>query len=336
MNNYRSYIILFLTTVSITGFSQEHAHWSAARPDGHAPISVMGDHTHHKGEVMFSYKYMPMWMEGSLNESDAVSNATVFENYMAAPQKMQMDMHMLGAMYAPSEKITLMGMVHYLSNSMALKTKMGMAFNTESKGFGDMSIAALINLAQLPHQSVHAMLGISIPTGNIDQRGNTPMMANAQLAYSMQLGSGTWDPILGITYLGQSDNFSWGAQLKQTIRWGKNNEAYQLGNHFRTVGWAAIKLNKNFSFSGSLRYTKLSSISGSDKDMNPVMMPLFSTENSGRSQTDAGVGINFYIPEGPLKNLRFATEILLPITQRVNGIQMENTSLATFGIQYAL
>ena len=70
--------------------------------------------------------------------------------------------------------------------------------------------------------------------------------------------------------------------------------------------------------------------------MNPGMMPLFNTENSGRNQTDAGIGINFYIPKGSLKNLRFASELLLPVTQSVNGIQMKNTSLATFGVQYTL
>ena len=29
-------------------------------PDSHAPISVMGDHTHKKNEVMFSYRFMKM------------------------------------------------------------------------------------------------------------------------------------------------------------------------------------------------------------------------------------------------------------------------------------
>ena len=336
MRNHKTYILLLITIITSTAFSQEQAHWSAARPDGHAPISVMGDHTHHKNEVMFSYKYMPMWMEGSLSGRNAASDGTIFENYMAAPKKMHMEMHMLGAMYATSNNITLMVMVHYLSNSMDLKTKMGMDFGTQSKGFGDISIAALFNLLKLTDQSVHAMLGVSIPTGDIDQRGDTPMMANAQLAYSMQLGSGTWDPILGVTYLGQSDKFSWGAQLKQMLRLGENSETYRLGNQFRAGSWAAIKLNKNFSFSGSLRYTNLSRIKGADKDMNPGMMPLFNTENSGRNQTDAGIGINFYIPKGSLKNLRFASELLLPVTQSVNGIQMKNTSLATFGVQYTL
>ncbi|NBD18196.1 MAG: hypothetical protein GVY04_19270 [Cyanobacteria bacterium] len=32
--------------------------WTSGRPDGHAPIGVMGDHVHGQGEWMLSYRYM--------------------------------------------------------------------------------------------------------------------------------------------------------------------------------------------------------------------------------------------------------------------------------------
>ena len=35
------------------------------RADSHAPIGVMGEHMHKKGEWMLSYRYMYMDMEGS-------------------------------------------------------------------------------------------------------------------------------------------------------------------------------------------------------------------------------------------------------------------------------
>lgn len=34
--------------------------WTANRPDGHAPIGIMGDHYHKKGEWMLSYRMMTM------------------------------------------------------------------------------------------------------------------------------------------------------------------------------------------------------------------------------------------------------------------------------------
>lgn len=313
--------------------SQENP-WFSGRPDGHAPISVMGDHYHGKGEWMLSYRYMPMWMEGNLQSTDEIGNETIYNSYMVAPQQMQMNMHMVGIMYAPSDFITLMGMGNFISNSMDLRTRMGANFTTESGGFGDLSLVSLLKIFNKNGQSLHVNLGVSIPTGDIDQRDDTPMMENTQLAYPMQLGSGTWDPMLGITYLGQSDNFSWGLQPRYLFRLGDNSENYSFGNRFDAVGWGALKLSNYFSFSTSLSYFNLQPIDGVDEDLNPTMMPLFDTVNSGRSQIDVGFGVNYYIPQGALKNIRLAAEVKLPLYQSVNWIQMQNISMATFGLQY--
>jgi len=325
--------LVFLCSNVVLGQDNQ---WTSARPDGHAPISVMGDHYHKKGEFMFSYRFMPMWMEDNLQSTDDISNEAIYQDFMVAPQKMNMNMHMLGFMYAPSNRVTLMAMGNYISNSMDLRTGMGVDFTTESNGLGDITVSSLIKIMNNNRQSLHANIGISIPTGDIDQRDATPMMNDAQLAYPMQLGSGTWDPSLGLTYLGQSDKFSWGAQSKYKFRLGENAEDYTFGNRFDIVGWGAIKVSEYFSFSTSLSYFDLQKIDGVDADLNPMMMPLFNTANSGRSQLDIGIGTNFYVPKGSLKDLRIGAEIKIPAYQKVNGIQMNNTLMATFGIQYTI
>ena len=43
------------------------------RPDSHAPIGVMGEHVHSKGEWMASYRYMRMNMEPNRIGTDDVS-----------------------------------------------------------------------------------------------------------------------------------------------------------------------------------------------------------------------------------------------------------------------
>lgn len=118
--------------------------WSSYRPDGHAPISIMGDHLHHKGGWMFTYRYMKMNMKNLQQNGDEISNMKAhMGGYMATPLEMNMDMHMLGAMYAPSNNVTLMIMTNYLTNNMDLQmlnmsTDMIMPFSTSSSGFGDL------------------------------------------------------------------------------------------------------------------------------------------------------------------------------------------------------
>lgn len=309
---------------------------STSRPDGHAPIHVMGDHMHAKGELMFSYRLMTMQMQGLLLSSSETQNAIVFERYMAAPERMTMNMHMLGVMYAPSDKLTLMLMGNYISNDMHLATAMNMPFETQSEGFGDVSLAGLIHLLKAKKQKVHAQLGLSIPTGNLNQRGSTPMNPDIRLAYPMQLGSGTWDPYAGITYLGQSAKTSWGVQSVFKTRLGNNSEEYALGNIWNFAGWYAVQLSKTLSFSGGLYYESVEGISGRDAQLNPMMMPLFDVKNSGKEQLDIGLGSNYLITDGVFKNLRLAVEVKLPLSQSVEGIQMNQSWCGMIGVQYAL
>jgi len=337
-------ILICLCTISLCfRFFGQESKWTSSRPDGHAPAGVMLDHYHHKGEVMFSYRYMPMFMNGILEGSNELSDDDVYGlMYMSSPQVMQMQMHMLGVMYAPSDRITLMLMGNYLDNHMDLSTMMGMDFSTQSSGLGDISTGALIKIINHKKQSVHVNFGLSLPTGNIDQRGSTPSMEDIQLAYPMQLGSGTVDLKTGTTYLGQIDRISWGVQGLYTYRLGENAFAYTLGNKLIANTWAAFRLNDLFSLSTSTSYENHGSIEGTSSEivmpgsMMPMMMPLFNTANSGKQIINLGVGFNLYLSKGSLKNLRFGAEVKIPVWQRVVGIQMNQTISACASIQYTL
>lgn len=325
--------LLFLCFNTNYALSEE---WSSARPDGHAPIGIMGDHYHKAGEWMFSYRFMTMPMENNIESSTDIGDADIFANYMVAPQTMSMQMHMIGVMYAPINNLTLMIMANYLSMDMDLKSKMGVDFTTHSSGVGDVSIYGLVKIFNKHSESLHLNIGLSIPTGAIDQKDNTPMANDAQLAYPMQLGSGTWDPSIGGTFLGQTDMLSWGLQATYKMRIGDNSHGYHLGNRLSSTVWSAIKANDYLSFSASLNYLFTDKINGADPDMNPTMMPLFNTENSGRDQLDLGIGANFLVPRGMMKNIRVAAEIKFPITQNVNGIQMKSGINGVIGLQYAI
>ena len=254
---------------------------------------------------------------------------------MVTPKKTNMQMHMVGIMYAYSDRLTLMMMGNYSALSMGLLSRMNVDFSTQSKGVGDLSLVGLIKLYNRNRKSIHLTVGISIPTGSIDQKDDTPMMSNAPLAYPMQLSSGTWDPIIGLTYLGQSSLLSWGWQANYKVRTGKNDNSYHLGNTFEALGWGAVKLSQRWSFATQLKYINRREIKGSYPALNPMMMPLFDAKNSGKDQLNLGLSTNWYFPGGSLKNFRLGASFEIPVVQNLRGIQMKTKSLLTFGIQYS-
>ena len=337
-------LLIAVIAVTTLSYSQEKQNnkWTSSRPDGHAPINVMGDHTHKKGEFMFSYRYMSMNMFNNISgDSDISANGVQSKGYKIAPKDMQMYMHMVGVMYAPSNRVTLMVMSSYLKNSMNLNMLMtGKSFSTSSQGFGDTKVMALVNIFNKNHQALHANVGVSLPTGNINKKDVTPMsMSNkTQLAYPMQLGSGTYDVNVGATYLGQNEIFSYGAQAIATFRTGNNNNSYTLGNQLNTVAWFAYPVSKTLSVSTSTSFHIEGKVKGADKNidmMSTKMMPLFNTANSGRKQVDLGLGLNYMFRKS-LHGLRLATEFKLPVYQYANGVQMNRRWQATLGVQYSL
>lgn len=330
------YISAFAMVYTEFCYSQDSLKWRANRPDGHAPISVMRDHCHSKGGLMFSYRFMNMNMDGVLNGSAAISDELIFSKYMVSPQTMNMNMHMFGVMYAPTDRLTIMAMGNYLDKSMNLRSKMDMSFSTNSSGFGDLSLFGMIRILNSHRQSLHVNIGASIPTGSLNMRDNTPLMENSLLGYPMQNGSGTIDPRLELVYLGQNDLLSWGVKNEFLARLYDNSENYRLGNNYNLIAWGAIKATDFISFSLGSSYSVISQIKGDNEEYNPMMIPLNASINSGGYKLTVNGGFNIYIPKGAFKNLRLGIEIKYPAIQYVNGYQMNQKLSLIAGIQYGL
>ncbi|WP_353779746.1 transporter [Winogradskyella sp. 3972H.M.0a.05] len=336
MKTILSAILCIATTILIAQEDKEQQ-WTGNRPDGHAPISVMGDHTHGKGEFMFSYRFMHMNMEDLNFNSDNASFQDALDRYMVTPTSMPMQMHMIGVMYAPSNRVTLMVMGNYITSDMDHLTRMGGTFTTKSSGFGDLKVGALYKLFNKNRQQIHANVGVSIPTGSIDETDVTPASSPNEviLPYPMQIGSGTFDAEIGLTYLKQWQNLSFGAQGKALFRIGENDNNYSLGNKYTITTWSAYKVSNWLSFSGRMELGAIEEIDGVNPVLNPMMVITADTNNSGMTYGNAGLGFNLYADKGYLKNFRLGFEASLPLFQNMNGIQLRQKETITVGLQYA-
>tara|TARA_Y100000588_G_scaffold324520_1_gene357731 strand:- start:689 stop:1729 length:1041 start_codon:yes stop_codon:yes gene_type:complete len=335
-----------LLALLVSTFSIAHETAPAAASMGassHAPIGVMGDHRHKVGEWMLSYRYMAMEMEGNLDGGDRVSAGQITGTmmapgpYMVAPLSMDMEMHMFGAMYAPSDEVTVMLMLPYLRNEMTHVTRMGQRFTTRSEGVGDVKASALIKLYQSDdaRHRLHANLGVSLPTGSIDERDDTPAQNKAKLPYRMQLGSGSVDLMPGVTYTGFGNTFSWGAQLMLTVPTDYNDNDYRMGNRGQLSGWLARSFTPAFSGSLRLIHSAWGNIDGARDDLNPMMVPTADPGAQGGERSELAVGVNYLFTKGRAKGHRLALEYSEPVYQHLGGPQMEQQSTFTAGWQYA-
>lgn len=302
----------------------------------HAPIGVMGDHRHKQGEWMVSYRYMRMDMDDNYIGSDEVSISDVHAEFPIAPTSMDMQMHMLGAMYGLTNDVTLMVMIPYIEKEMDHRRRDGKEFSTRSNGIGDLKISGLINLYEDDMHKVHFNLGASIPTGSINQRDATPLGPDPILPYSMQLGSGTHDFLPGITYYGRSNDFSWGVQFMTTQRWGHNSRKYRLGNRYEGSIWLAYEWADWISTSMRIKKTQWGDIDGADPDLNPKLIQTADPTRQAGKRLDLAFGVNLIGTEDNLlHDHRLAFEVTFPVYVDLNGPQLNSDLQFTVGWQKA-
>ncbi len=328
------------------------------RADSHAPIGVMADHVHKKGEYMMSYRHMYMKMSGNEQDGSNISaNAIVTKilnrfygspgqpsKLRVVPKKMDMHMHMLGAMYAPTDWLTLMVMASYQEKKMTLTTYKGMMgtevrgkFTTKSEGWGDTRLSGLLKLYNTKHQKVHAQIGVTFPTGSTSETDTIlnpmGMHPTVRLPYGMQLGTGTYGMLHGLTYTGNRNKTRWGAQYSAT-NYISHHNGYRRGDKYEVTGWFSYRPIDALSGSLRIKYSSESSISGIDSS---IMLPTQAADPGyyGGESTTVLAGFNWAAqPESAARGLRIALEAGLPVSQKLHGLQMETNFIIASGIQY--
>ena len=156
------------------------------------------------------------------------------------------------------------------------------------------------------------------------------------MPYAMQLGTGTYDLLPGITWNGNDgDRWRWGAQYNAEIRLeDENDEGYSWGNKHQLTGWASYEWQKWMSTSIRLTGTEQSEIDGRDPLITAPVQTA-NPDNYGGRTFEAGFGANFIIPRGPLVDHRLAIEATVPVHRDLNGVQMERDWSVMIGWQYA-
>ena len=356
----RVIVVLIFITASLTSIQAkaDGTGPSLHNAAGHAPIGVMGDHMHDKGEWMLSYRFMHMDMEGNRMGADAVDADTIVTSIpnrffgrpmqpptlRIVPSGMSMDMHMFGAMYAPAQWLTLMVMGMYVEKEMDHITYMGGkgvtqrgSFKVKTDGIGDARVSGLIRIHDDGIHRCHINAGVSLPTGANEKKRRilTPLgtQPTVRVPYAMQIGSGTYDLMPGITCNSRLDQWYWGGQYIGTFRLGDDN-GYSLGDKHRFSAWLNYQWQPFISTLLRLQYDSLAGIDGIDPMIaGPVQTA--DPDNYGGDTLNLSLGVNLIGQSGGLAGHRLAIEASLPLRRDLNGVQIETDWTITAGWQYA-
>ncbi len=299
---------------------------------------------------MLGYMLMNMEMSGLRQGSNRISSKDgAMAGYSMAPVDMTMRMHMAHVMYAPTSWVTLMVMPTYHEMDMTMESvgdghaghHAGHHHPSEANahthahsisGWGDTIVGGLFPLWRHGRHTLIGSLFISIPTGSVKEKEADGTYTH----YGMQLGSGTWDLVPGVTYTGKTETLSWGGQASTTIRGeSRNSTGFRRGNQLKLTGWAAWGFTNWASVSARLLYEYEGAFKGHYNGPHNHASPGDFIENYGGSILSTGVGLNLVAPSGALRGHRLGTEILFPLKENFRGIQMSHDYTLNLTWSYA-
>lgn len=328
---------LFLSFVALA----DENHNQQVNPSSHAPSGVMADHAHKQGEWMFGYRYMKQEFTQLYKGSHKISSSMLSDaGFSMAPIGMTMDMHMLEVMYALNDTVTLMLMPQYMSMDMTmemLSSDGGHHMNGHSSmhmdnmddmhsihqhstsALADTQISALVKLYQSGDHQILTNLGLSIPTGEVDNKNASGQFTH----YGMQIGSGTYDFVPSITYTGSQAALSWGTQLSANIKLeDENKSGFKFGDKYSLSAWLSYQIITPISLSTRITYQTQNSISGHYNAAHSHSSPSDIQANYGGQFTDLGLGINYAQQSGLFKGVRLGIEWQTRLLQNYNGYQL--------------
>jgi len=315
-----------------------------------APIGIMGS-MHHKG-FMLSIKHGFMKMNGNILDGKNIGNSKILKmpnplgnmpaNLSIIPQNMDMKMTMIDAMYAPSNNLTFMVMATYASRDMKLNTYSPMMsrgligqFNTSSSDLSDISFSTLFQIAQTKHSKWHGEISFkkSIGKDNSMAQGLTPMgkKMNMIMPYAMQPGDGSSSLVLGLTNARElKEGMIWGTQLKRKMVVSKSS--WSFGDQTEFNSWIQYPFSKHVSISSRFKFIDQDVLSGSNAlIMAPVQTA--NPKNYGGTEAFLGLGMNINFDVFPGGNDSIGIEILKPVNQNKNNLQMKTDYQAIIGYQ---
>ncbi len=319
-----------------------HGSSSGYAVTGPAPISIMGNRSHGQGSLMFGLRYKAMGMDGLKDGSNSISQAELFDptgpyDYRMLPSSMLSQAVVLSAMYAPFEFLTLSAMAPYIFKEMTMVNRMGKESRMSSSGIGDVRLFAMSQLVNRKNIYLQIKLGISFPSGSIDEEDHMPMFGTSktQLPYLMQIGSGTWDLLPSLLIGGSKDRFAWGIQGGGVIRMTTNKNGYRQGNAYELTSWGTWALTRWLAVSVRLGWKERFQIEGSDIRLPAgaiTMTPSANPNYLGQKRFDGSLGFQLLGQESWLAGYRLALEAGMPLWESTSGPALAPSFFVTLGL----
>ncbi len=243
------------------------------------------------------------------------------------PSPMGRDLRVLSVpsvlVYGATRNITLFGIVPYLDKTMDLNTTAGRSRRGDS-GLGDATFLSRYTLYSDDRlgqtRRLAPFVGLKLPTGDDDETDSL-----GRLPQTLQLGTGSWDPILGMVFTWQTFDWEFDLAGQYLFRTAANN--FEFGDQAR------LDLSFQYRLWPPTLGTGVPAFVYGVLESN--LLYTGKDEEGGTSNPDSGGTTWFLTPGLQLVTKRVILEgaVQVPVVQNLNGLALKNDYIVTGGFR---
>ncbi|GJL80203.1 MAG: hypothetical protein NPINA01_31920 [Nitrospinaceae bacterium] len=357
--NLLSLLIANVFLLIFVPLSQAYIGLCCAHCGGNMPLNIPGGGIPETHEFRFKVSQMFMVMgplrDGTRDLDNAAellgpANGTTFA---VTPEEMRTYMTMASVAYSFTDDFAMMAMMSYIRNEMDMQFNTPLQSSTGTRGFtmtsdgqSDLTVLGKYRLYKddnlAPTKQASVLFGLSLPTGEIEKEfTNNPV--NGQngtiLPFRMQTGSGTVDPIIGVTLQSSTDPWWYGANAQLEAHVYNNDQGYRRGSELRYDFYLMRQVHSRVVLLGELqgwyegtfnrepyRGRILGEGHAGGTPSGGFLSPLFDPKNYGGHKLAVTLGLQFQ--PIPLHVVEMAATI--PIYQDLNGPQLRDDYMLQF------
>lgn len=236
-----------------------------------------------------------------------------------------LDMQLLTLKYTASPFLSF-SVIGTRINNYAETYFSGVLYSDRAEGMGDTLVKVTKTFLLPDHSLLIFDGGVSLPTGSINKKNaNAPQF---NYPYNMQLGSGTFDPLLTLMYL---KHFKTKHQLGllglSKIRTGTNSNSYRLGNEYQGSLWYSYLWTSYLTPMAKLSFKNTQGLSGVDPLIGRnIYMEFY---HNSRDYWDFTLSLNSSIKL--TKYFKLQGMLALPVWQGFNNIDNVEVEAKWYG-----
>ena len=232
----------------------------------------------------------------------------------------------LVGVYGATGRLALFGVLPILDKNLEVTMPTGRV-TRNTTGVGDARLFARYTLFRHNRRGLTVRLapfaGIELPTGTDDARDDA-----GPLPRPFQLGSGSWDPFLGVVLTRQS--FAWQIDVSASYKFNTEAGGFRFGDEARFDVAAKVRVLPRRLGPGLPRFLYVA--------LESNLIRQGKNELGGAADANSG-GVTWYLAPG----LQYATRryilgaaVQLPVAQDLNGAALENDAILTLSVRFSL